>query len=111
MINFKQPGDVLTLTAPAAVTGGAPVKVGSLVVVPVDDASASAQFQGYTHGVFELAKTTSQAWTEGAKIYWDDSGKKCTTTASTHVWIGHAVAAAGSDDTTGVVRLHGAPTA
>lgn len=112
MNNFKQPGAVLTLTAPATVTRGVPVKVGSLVVVPLDDAAASAQFQGCTTGVFDdLKKAAPQAWTEGAKIYWDDSGKECTTTSSTHIWIGHAVADAASAATTGAVRLHGAPTA
>lgn len=112
MNNYVQPGHSLTLTAPSAgVESGKGVKIGNLFVVAAVTAASGESFSGNTVGVYELAKKAAEAWTEGAKIYWDDSGKACTTTKSTNLWIGHAVADAGANDPTGKVRLHGAPTA
>jgi hypothetical protein len=33
-------------------------------------------------GVFDITKVGSQAWTVGAKVYWDDTNKRCTTVAT-----------------------------
>lgn len=110
MKNFVAPGKVLNLTAPAGgVTAGKGYKIGSLFVVAVADAAASAQFQGAAEGIYTLDKTAPEAWTEGAKLYWDNSGKKVTTTSSTNLFIGNAAKAADSADTEGDVRLNGAP--
>jgi hypothetical protein len=50
-----------------------------------------------------MPKATSQAWTEGALVYW--SGTNFTTTSSSNRLVGHAVAAADSADTTGTVAV------
>ncbi|MFD2855403.1 DUF2190 family protein [Seohaeicola zhoushanensis] len=62
-----------------------------------------------TTGVFELPKVGSQAWTVGAKVYWDDTNKVCTTTATANTLIGVAYEAVGSGagETLGKVRLNG----
>jgi predicted RecA/RadA family phage recombinase len=56
-------------------------------------------------GAFTLPKTSAQAWTLGAVIYWD--GTPCTTSdgSGANTRIGHAVAAADNPSATGVVRL------
>jgi predicted RecA/RadA family phage recombinase len=59
-------------------------------------------------GVFTHAKTSAQAWTQGAKIYWDDSNKVFTTTASGNTLVGAAVLAAANPSATGTVLLDGA---
>jgi predicted RecA/RadA family phage recombinase len=56
-------------------------------------------------GVYDLKKTSLQAWTVGARIYWDDTAKECTTTASTNKLIGVAVAVAANPTPVGRVRL------
>lgn len=57
-------------------------------------------------GVFQLPKTTSQAWaTRNAKVYW--SGTAVTTTASTNVEIGWVYEPALSADAVGWVKLKG----
>jgi len=111
MRNFKQPGKVLTLTAPTGgVTGGLGYLIGAFFVVASGSAAEAAEFEGQTEGVFELVKTTGQAWTVGQLMYWDDSTKKVSSVATVGRLIGAATAAAGSSDTTGDVRLNGAPS-
>lgn len=58
-------------------------------------------------GVFELPKVTSQAWaTIGAKVYWDDTNKRLTTSSSGNTQCGYVWEAAAADDTTGKIVLH-----
>lgn len=108
MENLVQEGKVMPFTAPSGgVTTGTPVLIGSLLVVPEASAAEGATFQGRAEGVFTLAKETSQAWTEGQKVYWDNGNSRCTTDAVDGMLVGVAAAAAGSADTTGDVRLNG----
>jgi len=107
MKNFVQDGDVLSLTAPYAVSSGDGLLVGSIFAVAVATAANGAPVQGKATGVFDLKKTSAQAWTVGAKVYWDNTAKECTTTASGNTLIGVAVAAAANPSATGTVRLNG----
>lgn len=110
MKNFIQDGDTITVVAPYAVASGAGCLVGSLFGVAVSDALINAEVEIKTTGVFDMAKATGAAWTVGARIYWDDTAKNCTTTVGTNKLIGVATAAAASGDTVGRVRLSGAFT-
>lgn len=109
MKNFVQDGDLVTVAAPATVTSGAGALVGKLFGVAVSDAASGAQVVLATRGVFTLPKVGSQAWTVGADIYWDNTNKYCTTTATSNTLIGKAMVAvgSGSGETTGTVRLNG----
>lgn len=102
--NFVKEGDTLAVTAPYAVASGAGALVGSLFGVAVNSAENAAEVVLALEGVFTLAKA-SGAWTVGAKLYWDDTNKNVTTTASGNTLIGRAAAAAASGDTTGNVLL------
>jgi len=114
MKNFVQPGDVVSVTAPANVSAGAGVLVGSLFGVAVNTALSGAAVEVATRGVFDMVKAGSQAWTQGVKVYWDDTAKNCTTAAAAgaNKLIGVALAAVGSGagETTGRVLLTGAFT-
>lgn len=108
MTNYRQPGESVTLTAPTGgVVSGTAYLIGSLVVVAAIDAAQTLPFTGMTVGVFELAKATGQTWTEGAKLYLDNTAHNLTTTAGGNTLAGVAVADAASGDTTGLVRLDG----
>ncbi|WP_349361230.1 DUF2190 family protein [Stappia sp.] len=109
MKNYVQPGTTLTLTAPYAVTSGDGLLVGSIFGVAAGDAASGATIEAALTGVFDLTKIGSQAWTVGAKIYWDDTNKRCTTVATDNTLIGVAVeaVAGGAGDTIGRVRLNG----
>jgi predicted RecA/RadA family phage recombinase len=113
MKNFIQPGDVLTLVAPYDRLSGQGALVGSIFGVATTDVLSGASAEFAITGVFSLAKTASQAWTAGAKIYWVDASKLLTNVATGNVWVGHAVeaVAGGAGDTIGKVRLHGVSTA
>lgn len=107
MKNHVQDGDVLPLTAPYDVASGAGLLVGALFGVAMTAAASGASVQARTRGVYTLPKTSAQAWTVGAKVYWDDTNKVATSTASGNTLIGCAVAAAANPSATGIVRLNG----
>lgn len=108
MKNFIQRGEVVTLAAPYDVASGAGLLVGSVFGVATSGALSGATVEVALCGVYELAKTSAQAWTVGAKIYWDDTAKVCTTVNTSNTLIGVAVAAAANPSATGLVRLNGA---
>lgn len=107
MKNYVQDGNVIALAAPHDVASGGGALVGKLFGVAQVSAAATATVALVTRGVFELSKTSAQAWTVGADIYWDDTNKVCTTAASGNTLIGKAVAAAANPSSTGTVRLNG----
>jgi predicted RecA/RadA family phage recombinase len=108
MKNYVQPGEVLEFTAPSGgVVSGTGVLIGSLLVIPTVTAAEAATFNGLACGVVTHAKTSAQAWTEGVKIYWDNSAKVMTTSAGGNTLVGVAAAVAANPSATGKVRLDG----
>lgn len=107
MKNYISSGDVLTIPAPATVASGDVVIAGGLVGIAARDAASGADVEIKTKGVYELPKTSAEAWTVGAAIYWDATNGVCTTTATDNTLIGKAVAAAANPSSTGIVRLDG----
>ena len=108
MKNFVQPGNTITLTAPYAVASGEGLLVGAIFGVAAGDAAIGEPVETALVGVFDITKVGSQAWTVGAKVYWDDTNKPCTTVATETTLIGAAVEAvpSGAGDTSGRVRLN-----
>jgi predicted RecA/RadA family phage recombinase len=78
MKNYIQPGRMLTLLAPATLLSGALVIVGSFVGIAATDAASGAPVEVATEGVFDIAKKTTQAWTQGAPVYWDAAEEEAT---------------------------------
>jgi len=110
MINYVQPGDVLEFTAPSGgVTAGTPKMIGQILVIPTVTAAVNVRFNGMVVGVFRVTKVGSQAWTEGAVVFWDAGNSRFTTSGAGNFQAGIAVEAVGSgaSETTGVVRLDG----
>jgi len=107
MRTFIQPGKVLTLTAPTGgVVAGTPLLIGTLVVVPATTVAATLPFDGHVEGVFSVPKATGATWSEGQVLYFDSAaGNFATAQSATARRAGAAVVAAGSSDTTGIVRL------
>lgn len=104
--NYVQPGQVLTLTAPAGgVTSGSGHLIGAMFVVALHSALVGESFEGQLTGVWRLPKTSAQAWTEGAEIYWDGSKATTADASGSNTLIGHAAAAAANPSATGLVRL------
>lgn len=109
MKNYLQLGDNITLPAPYDVASGAGALIGSIFGVASTTEVSGADCVFVRVGVFTLPKPGSQAWTVGAKVYWDNSAKNVTTTSSANTLIGAAAAAvgAGAGETTGNVLLTG----
>ncbi|MBY6160029.1 DUF2190 family protein [Mameliella alba] len=108
MKNYQSPGENVTLAAPSDLAAGAGALVGTIFGVAQAAVTSGNDVVLVRRGVFELAKVSAQAWTLGAKIYWDDTAKNCTTTASGNTLIGAATAAAANPSDTGTVLLDGA---
>lgn len=108
MRNYVQPGDTITVAAPADVKSGDGVLVGDLFGIATGDAKSGEDVEIKTTGVFELAKTSAQAWaTVGLPVYWDAANKVVTSAAATNKLVGVNVAIAANPSTTGTVRLNG----
>jgi predicted RecA/RadA family phage recombinase len=106
MRNYVSSGDYLVVTAPRTVTSGEGVLVGSIFGVAEDGAtSGDTDLVIETEGVFDLAKTSAQAWTAGAKVYWDNTNFRCDSDSTVGQFVGHATAAAANPSSTGRVRL------
>lgn len=108
MRNFVHIGDNVTIPAPATVTSGEAVKVGSLFGIASTDALTGEALTISTTGVFEMPKVAADAIDVGAPIYWRSSDGLVTTTASGNTKIGVAVSDAGNPSGSVRVRLNGA---
>ncbi len=107
-MNSYQPGEVLTLTAPAGgVTAGTGVKIGDAFVIPLVSAVVGEKFTGLRVGVTPHAKVSAQAWTEGQQINWDNTAKLMTTVTTGNFRVGYAAEAAANPSAVGRVVLHG----
>ena len=106
MRNYIQPGDIVTLTAPAALASGDGFLVGSIFAVAVRDAELGASIDGRVTGVIELPKAAVTV-AEGEAIYWDDTAKNVTNVSAGNTLVGAAVQAAATGVTPIRVRLAG----
>lgn len=105
MKNFVQAGDILDFTAPSGgVVGGNAYVIGAAFAVAVSTEDEGETFAGLVEGVVNLPKA-SGAITEGALVYWDNTAKTVTTTASSNKKIGYATAAQASGDAAVNVKL------
>lgn len=110
MKNFIQKGNILSLPAPYDRLSGQGALVGSIVGIAMVDVLSGNNADFLLEGVISHAKTDSQAWTVGQKIYWDNTAKCFTNVSTSNTLCGYAVeAVAGTAGlTTGKVMLNGA---
>jgi predicted RecA/RadA family phage recombinase len=102
-----QPGNTLTLIAPAKVASGDMVIVGALAGIAAYDAEQGAEVETILTGVHLLPKATGEI-TAGALVYWDVSESNCVATnGAGNVLLGAAVELAGSSASSVKVRLNG----
>ncbi|PZR10384.1 MAG: hypothetical protein DI532_18145 [Azospirillum brasilense] len=111
MRNFIQPGDSLAVAVPysGGVTSGQGLLVGALFGVAAIDGAQNAIIEAATQGVFDLTKEPSLAITAGARVFWDNTNRRITTTATGNFSIGIATVAALAADTTVRVWLNRVP--
>ena len=108
MKNYIQPGKSVKLTAPSGgVVGGKGYVARALFVVAGVSAAEGESYDGFTEGVYELAKNSGVDFSVGEKVYFDGGNAQCDDTDTGFFMIGVATEAAGTSDTTVKVRLDG----
>lgn len=107
MKNFIQPGDMMEITAAAALSSGDGVLQGSVFGVAAIDVAIGEKVNIALEGVYELPKKSADVFAQGAKAYWDNTLKEVTVTAMGNSLIGVAHAAAGAGILKISVRLDG----
>jgi len=92
MNNFVQDGHALDLVAPSGgVVSGVGYLLGGLFVVAAVTAAEGAPFAGWREGVWTftaLAHASTQGQAVGDVVYWDDTNKRTTKTATGNTAIG-----------------------
>ncbi len=109
--NLFADGDRTELTSPYAVTAGQGMLVGTLFGVALFSVATSTQVAVAHVGIWDITKEPSLAISAGARVFWDNTNRRVTTTATSNVCIGHATVAALAADTTVRVRLAGSTPA
>lgn len=107
MKNLIQDGNIITIAAPYARVSGEGALVGSLFGVCTMDAASAASVDIAVTGVYDVTKLSTDVVAAGALLYWDDTNKRLTVTASTHKLVGLATRADGSGNTTARILLKG----
>jgi predicted RecA/RadA family phage recombinase len=109
MKNYIQNGEVIDYTAAGTVTAGTGILIGTKLGIPTTSGVSGDKIALAVEGVFEHAKDTGAgtALTLGGIVYWNDTSKKITGSASGNTSIGWAFEAAATGDAIGKVKLHG----
>lgn len=107
MKNYVQKGNTVSVIAPYLLSSGQGVLVGALFGVAAHNAAQGASVEIVRKDVFDLAAVTADTATQGAKIYWDNTARKLTTTATNNTLVGCVTEAKANGDTTARVLLDG----
>jgi predicted RecA/RadA family phage recombinase len=107
--NYVGPGDKVQVTAPYALTSGQGCLVQALFGVAQNNADNNAPVVLDTTGVYDLTKEPSLAIAQGARVFWDNTNRRITTTTTGNFNVGFAWAAAAAADTTVRVKLDRGP--
>ncbi len=102
---IRQKAVNLPFIAPYDVKSGDPFMVGAFFAIASTDALAGQPVEGVTEGEYSLPKTTGQAWTTGAKLYWDATNRLLTNTAGSNVHVALATGGAASAAASGAAKL------
>jgi len=90
---YKQPAETLEWIAPSGgVLAGVPVIIGTpgTLAFPLGNAAVGEPFRTPTAGSYVMTKEPGLAITNGDTLYWDNTNKRITKTASTNVVAGIA---------------------
>lgn len=102
-----QTGNVITVAAPYAVASGDGAKVGSFFGIATSAAAISASLELALTGTYAITCLAADSGAVGTKMYWDDTNKRLTTTASTHMFVGSLTVSKVASETTATIRLNG----
>lgn len=107
MNNYVQKGCVISVTAPADVSAGDPVIVGSLFGIATRDALTGASVDIQCDGVVTITGDSGISFAVGDRVFWDAANSWVDKTATAQLCVGVAVSAKGATAGTVNVRLGG----
>lgn len=93
-------------TAGATITSGSGVLVGKRLGIATTDMVNGTKGSLAMEGVFNLPKLSTDVVAQGDLLYWDDTNKRLTTTATANTQAGFAFAAAGNGVTTVDIKIN-----
>lgn len=104
---YIQDGELIDHTPGSAIAAAGVVVGTDRAFVAPRAIAANALGSVATSGVFQLAKTTGQAWTFGQKLFWVTGTSRVSSDANAgaNKVIGYAAAAAATADVEGLVLL------
>ena len=103
--NYVQEGDIVTVPAPADVTSGKLVVIGSLIGITQKAALSGQPMPLLTNGVNSYAKTSALAIAVGDKVYYDAANDLLNKTDVGNTLVGIAVEAAANPSATVKFKL------
>jgi len=104
---YKQPGDILSLTAPEAISANEVVKVGQIIGMTINAAASGETVEVAVRGVYEFPCASAAVIAVGDLLYWDAADGELNKTALGNTLVGYATSAAGNGVTVVDVRLSG----
>ena len=81
--------------------------VGAIFGVATTTAASGDTVEAKRHGVYTLPCLSTDTVTQGAKLYWDNTNRRLTTTATNNTLVGAALGAKAAGVTTVAVLLDG----
>lgn len=107
MKNFVQEGDIVSVPAPYTLASGDGALVGSLFGVAAHAAANGASVELQIEGVVRLSTLATDTGTYGTKMYWDNTNRRATTTATNNALIGALTFPKGAGESVATIRLNG----
>lgn len=100
--NLVAEGKIISLTAPYDVNSGAGMLVGNIFAVALMTAVSGAAVDAQRIGIFDLNKQSGAGitFTQGDRVFWDNTNKRCTSDANGNRLIGLCTSAAANNDAT-----------
>lgn len=103
---YVMSGEVIDYVARGTITSGQVLVIGVRVGVALAAIADGSTGAVRVKGIFTLAKLSTDVVAAGDLLYWDADNTRITTTASTHITAGYAVADAGNGVATVDVNLN-----
>lgn len=106
MKNLIQAGLTIDHTPTAARASGAVTLIGTKIGVAAADVAANTPGVFYVEGVFKVPAKSTDTPAQGAALYWDNSARELTTTASGNTYAGYAYEAKASGVTSIAIKIN-----
>ena len=103
---FYHDGKRIDIVQSNDIESGDVVLIGELIGVQTNQIKKDEKGSVAISGVFQVEKKPGFSFPEGQKVYWDNTVKQATSTASGNTLMGLTVAQTGTQDRTVLVKIN-----